>query len=50
MLSTSAFIYCKEYKDDEQSPTCPSERLVETVIASVTVLDGMIADVAHTFS
>jgi len=50
MLSTNAFIYFKEYKDDEQSLTYPSERLVETVSASVTLLDGMMAEVAHTYS
>ena len=50
MLSTNAFIYFKEYKNDEQSLTCPSERLVETVCASVTVLEGMMAEVAHTYS
>ena len=44
MLSTISFIYFKEYKDDEQSLTCPSEKLVETV------LDGMMAYVAHTLS
>ena len=42
--------YISEYKDDEQSLTYPSERLVETVISSETLLDGMMADVAHTFS
>jgi hypothetical protein len=50
MLSTNAFIYFKEYKDNEQSLTYPSERLVETVSASVTVLEGMMAEVAHTYS
>jgi len=49
-VSTNAFIYFKEYKDNEQSVTYPSERLVETVSASVTVLDGMMAEVAHTYS
>jgi radical SAM superfamily enzyme with C-terminal helix-hairpin-helix motif len=48
MVSTNAFIYFKEYKDDEQSLTCPSERCVKTVNAFVTVLDGMMAEVAHT--
>ena len=38
MLSTNAFIYFKEYKDSEQSLTYPSERLVETVSASVTLV------------
>ena len=50
MLSTNAFIYFKEYKDDEQSLIYPSEGMVETVISSVTVLDGtcMMAGVAYT--
>jgi len=30
MMSTNAFMYLKEYKDDKQSVTSPSERLVET--------------------
>jgi len=50
MLSTNDFIYFKEYKDDEQSLTYPSERLVETVSSSVTVLEGMMAEAAHTYS
>jgi len=50
MLSTNAFIYFEEYKDDEQSLTYASKRLVETVNASVTVLDGMMAEVVHTHS
>jgi hypothetical protein len=50
MSSTSAFIYFKEYRDDKQSLTYPSERLVETISASVTVLEGMMAEVAHTDS
>jgi len=50
MMSTNVFIYFKGYKDNEQSLTHPSERLVETVGASVTVLEGMMAEVAHTFS
>ena len=50
MLSTNPFIYFKEYKNDEQSLTYPTERLVETVSAPVTVLDGMMAHVAHTHS
>jgi hypothetical protein len=45
MMSTNAFIYFEEYKDDEQSLTYPSERLVETVSASVAMLN-----VAHTHS
>jgi hypothetical protein len=31
MLPTNAFIYFREYKNEEQSLTYPSERLVETV-------------------
>jgi hypothetical protein len=49
-LSTNTFIYFKEYKDDEISLPYPSERLIETVIDSVTVLDGMMAEVAQTYS
>jgi hypothetical protein len=49
-MSTNGFIYFKEYRDDKQCLTYPSERLVETVSASVTVLDGMTAEVAHTYS
>ena len=50
MSSNNVFIYFKGYKDDEQSLTYPYERPVETVSASVTVLDGVIAEVAHTHS
>jgi len=50
VTSTNAFIYFKECNDNEQSLTYPSERLVETVSAPVTVLDGMMAEVSHTYS
>ena len=54
MLSTNAFIYFfvlqRQRVQNEQSLTYPSERLLETVSASVTVLDGMMAEVAHTYS
>jgi hypothetical protein len=50
ILSTIAYIYFKEYKYEEHSLTCPSDRLVDTVISSVTMLDGMMADVAYTHS
>ena len=43
MLSTSAFMHFKEYKE-----TNSPETLEETVSASVTLLDGMMTDVAHT--
>ena len=42
MSSTNVSIYFKEYKDDERSLTYPSERLVETVSASVNLLEGML--------
>jgi hypothetical protein len=44
---THTLIYFKEYRDDKQYLTYPSERLVECVSASVTVLEGMMAEVAH---
>jgi hypothetical protein len=47
MLSTNVFIYFKEYSDTEQSLTYPSEKLVETVGTSVTVLENMMPEVAH---
>jgi hypothetical protein len=50
MTLDSAIIYFKEYRDDKQSLTYPSKRLVETVSASVTVLEDMMAKVAHTDS
>jgi len=50
MMSTNAFICFKEYRDDKQCLTYPSERLVETVSTSVTVLDGLMAEVADTYS
>lgn len=49
-LSISAFVYCREYKDEEQSVTCPSERLVGTVNSSVTLLEDVMTEVAHTGS
>jgi hypothetical protein len=42
-MSTNAFIYFKEYKNEEQSLTYPSERLVQTVSYSVTVLENTMA-------
>jgi hypothetical protein len=39
LLRTSVFIYFKEYSDTEQSLTCPSEKLVETVGAAVTLME-----------
>jgi len=50
ILSTIAYIYFKEYKDDEQSLTYPSDRQVQIVISSVIVMEDMMADVAYTHS
>ena len=50
MLPTHTFIYYKEYRDNKQSLTSPSKELEETVEASVTLLEGMMAEVAHTYS
>jgi hypothetical protein len=50
MLPTHTFIHFKEYKDNKQSLTKPSEGLEETVNTSVTLLEGMMAEVAHTHS
>jgi hypothetical protein len=46
MVPMNAFTYFKEYSDTEQSLTYPSEKLVETVGMSVTVLENMMADMA----
>jgi hypothetical protein len=40
MLATNAFIYFKEYEEDNQCRTYPSEKLVETVSASITLLNS----------
>jgi hypothetical protein len=47
LLRTSVFIYFKEYSDTEQSLTYPSEKLVETVGVAVTLMESMMAEVAH---
>jgi hypothetical protein len=47
MLVTNAFIYFKEYEEDKQCLTYPSEKLVETVSASITLLESKMAKVAH---
>jgi hypothetical protein len=44
LLRTSVFVQLKEYSDTEQSLTCPSENLVETVGAAVTLMESMIAE------
>jgi hypothetical protein len=47
MLSTNAFVYFKEYSDTKQSLTYPSEKLVETLGTCITLLENMMAEVAH---
>jgi hypothetical protein len=47
IVSTSASIYFKGYSDTGQSPTYPSEKWVETVGTSVTVLENKMAGVTH---
>jgi hypothetical protein len=47
LLHTNVFIYFKEYSDTEQFLTYPSEKLVETVAAAVTIMESMMAEVAH---
>jgi hypothetical protein len=49
LLSTSVFIYFKEYSDTEQSLTDP-EKLVETAGTSVTLLESMMTDMANLHS
>jgi len=47
LLATNAFIYFKEYEEDKQLLTYPSEKLVETVGASISLLESKMAKVAH---
>jgi hypothetical protein len=47
LLRTTVFIYFKEYSDTEQSLTYPSEKLAETVGTAVTLMESMMAEVAH---
>jgi hypothetical protein len=47
LLQTSVFIYFKEYSDTEHSLTYPSEKLTETVGDAVTLMESMMAEVAH---
>jgi hypothetical protein len=46
MLSLIAFVYFKEYGGTEQSHTYP-EKLVQTVGTLVTLLQTIMAEVAH---
>jgi hypothetical protein len=47
LLSAMVCIYFKEYSDKEHSLTCPSEKLMETVVTAVTLMESMKAEVAH---
>jgi hypothetical protein len=47
LLATNAFMHFKEYEEGKQFLTYPSEKLVETVSASVSVLESKKAQVAH---
>ena len=47
LLGTNAFIYFKVYEEDKQLLTYPSEKLLETVGASVPLLESKMAKVAH---
>jgi hypothetical protein len=46
LLSANVFIYFKECSDTEQSLTYP-EKLVETVGTAVTLMECIMAEVAH---
>jgi hypothetical protein len=47
LLSANVFIYFKEYSDAEQSLTCPSEKLMETVGTAVILMESMMTEVVH---
>ena len=47
LLATNAFIYFKEYEEDKQLLTYHSEKLVETVGASISLLESKMAKVPH---
>jgi hypothetical protein len=47
VMHANVFIYIKEHSDTEQSLTYISEKLVETVGTAVTVMESMLAEVAH---
>lgn len=46
LVSTNAFIYFREHKEEEQSLAHP-ERVVQVVSSSVTQLNGTMANVAQ---
>jgi len=47
LLATNAFMYFKEYDEYKQFLTYPSKMLVETVGASISLLESKMAMVAH---
>ena len=47
LLGTNAFIHFKEYKEDKQLLTYLSEKMVETVGASIYLLESKMAKVAN---
>jgi len=47
LVSTSTFVDFREHDEEVQTLTHPSERVVQTVSSSITLLDGTMADVAH---
>jgi hypothetical protein len=46
LISANVFIYFNEYYDTDQS-FYPSEKLVDTAGTSVTVMESVMAEVAH---
>jgi hypothetical protein len=47
LLSTNVIRYSKEYSDTVHCLTYPSEKLVETVGTSVTLMESVMVEVAH---
>jgi hypothetical protein len=47
MWNDNVFIFFKEYEEDKQSLTYPSKNLVETVNASLSLLESMMENYAH---
>jgi hypothetical protein len=50
VISASVFIYFKECSDAEQVSTYLPEKLIETVDTSVSLMESMTAEVAHSNS
>jgi hypothetical protein len=50
VATNQCFQYFEEYSGTEQSLTYPFEKLVETVRAAVTLMESMMAEVAHLHS